>query len=54
MNFNATNYKEHQKGISAKSFFQKKYFCIFYICKIYFVHRLLIVNQMTSYLSLLK
>ena len=54
MNFNAPNYKEHLKEYFKQKFLFKKNISVFFIYEKYTLSIDFYVNQMTSYLSLLK
>ena len=53
MNFNAPNYKEHQKNVLTKSFFFKN-ISLFFIYENYTLSIDFYVKLMRSYLSILK
>ena len=54
MNFNAPNYKEHQKEYFDQKLFSKKYNSLFFICENYTLSTGFNVKLMRSYLSILN
>ena len=54
MNFNAPNYKEHQKEYFNQKLFFKKNISLFFICEKYTLSIDFYVKFMRSYLSILK